>query len=182
MEIPDARRIALTKPGLIGTMADGLVAGRALHNFLRAQGATDEAIQVMFKQVASLARDIEVLGESKGLRARASDLGQPSPPESVVDLKFSVTRSFPDGCASLRLIDGGVTGHEGFYLRNDGSASPDVIRAAGHGDHGMSLCAGTEGRWDSLRVPLDQWAPVYEAAMRIAEWYGWPLQPASGVS
>lgn len=75
------------------------------------------------------------------------------PVEIVVGVKFS------EYGASMEVIKGNITGFESFYLDqffND-------LEKGTIPEKGLYWCAGTDGRWDSLRTPKEELIVLLEA-------------------
>lgn len=53
----------------------------------------------------------------------------------------------PHGIDALAIVEGGPTGHEGFYMTK---RTLNIM-----GGHGWWACAGTKGRWDSLFIDAE---------------------------
>lgn len=83
----------------------------------------------------------------KGIRTNCLT-GKESEKHVRVVVRFAAS-SLGDGLGRwiFEIVGGGVTGHEGWYVEDYFSKPLD---------RDWWACAGTPGRWDGLRIPLDQ--------------------------
>lgn len=88
---------------------------------------------------------MKILFHTTGLRVFLSRLGIDEP-ETMAGIKtvYPTFELMDKGEPWLKIVDGSVTGYESISIQ-------DLLR---HEDWstGWSCCAGTKGRWDSLRI------------------------------
>jgi len=72
-----------------------------------------------------------------------------------------------EGEPIFRIIKGGVTGYESFYV--DQFFSPEGEFRPNRANHSFYLCAGTPSRWDSLYISSDDVWQIEEPIRRAWE-------------